>query len=52
MGMKPGSCSSSELVVSAVASLQLGISSSAEEEEEEEEEEGMGQTRTTRHPPK
>lgn len=51
MGMKPGSCSSSELVVSAVASLQLEISSSAEEEEEEEEE-GMGQIRTTRHPPK
>lgn len=27
-GRKPGSCSSSELVVSAVASLELGVSSS------------------------
>jgi len=44
MGMKPDSCSSSELVVSAVTSLQLGISSSVEEEEQDE---GTGQTRTT-----
>lgn len=33
-GRKPGSCSSSELVVSAAASLQLGISSSGRGKEE------------------